>query len=198
MRAAFILTRQKPRFRAFLIPFFPTPREQYLEKRGYAEATLVSNAKIFTGIVAVVAAFYAHFNGREFPENRGLVMACVATYSVCVSLVSAVSYVYEGDAFFCAYLSDDAERMTGKHEDEDAVARKVWVQSTLSEKGNSVYTLTIRRCVRKSKELSAVLAKPYEEYYCEDGQVAVDELHEDLAGLIAKAGRLGAGGDKSK
>lgn len=161
----------------------------FLERRGYTEATLVSNVKIFAGMVAVAAAFYSHFNGREFPENRDLVIACVAIYAVCVTLISSISYAYEGDAFYSAYLSDAAELMTGRH--DDMLAPKVWVQSTLSEKGNSMYTLTIRQCVRKNNDLSAVLKKPYEQYYDEDGNLEVEELTKDLKLLIAKVGQLG-------
>lgn len=168
---------------------------QFLEQRGYAEATLVSNVKMIAGLIAVAAAFYSHFNGREFPENRELVMACVAVYAVSVTLISAISYAYEGDAFYSAYLSDVAELMAGRQ--DDALAPKVWVQSTLSEKGSSTYTLTIRQCVRKNKELSAVLKKPYEQYFDEEGSLVLEELQQDLARLIAKVVQLGPG-EKSK
>lgn len=145
--------------------------------------------KILAGIVAVVAAFYSHFNGHEFPENRNLVIACVAVYAVCVTLISVVSYAYEGDAFYSAYLSDVGELMTGRQ--DDVLAPKVWAKSTLGEKGSSIYTLTIRRCVRKNKDLSAVLTKPYEQYYDEDGNLSLEELKKDLTMLIAKVGKLG-------
>lgn len=151
--------------------------------------------KILAGTVAVAASFYSHFNGREFPDNRDLVMACVAVYAVCVTLISLVSYMHEGDAFFSAYLSNVAELMTGK--EDVALAQKVWVQSTIGEKGKSTYTLTMRRSVRKNADLSVLLKKPYEEYYCEDGQVAVDALRKDLSRLVGKLGRLGSA-DKSK
>jgi signal peptidase complex subunit 2 len=147
---------------------------------------LASNVKILYGTIAVAAAFYSHFNGQEFPDNRNLIMLCVAVYGVCMALISAVSYLYEGDSFYSAHLSDVAELMAGQ-----ALAPCVWVHSALGEKGSSTYTLTLRRGVRKSPALSAVLAKPYEQFYCEDGQLAVAELQSDLSRLLIKLGKLG-------
>jgi hypothetical protein len=150
--------------------------------------------KIVAGVVAVVAAVYSHFNGQEFPANRSLIIACVAVYAACLSLISAVSWMYEGDAFYVARLSAAASLLA---DEGGGMAPAVWVQSTVGLKGTSTFTLTLRRTVRKNAALSVALVKPYEQYFCEDGEVAVAALHDDLDRVVDKLGRLGKA-DKSK
>lgn len=143
--------------------------------------------KIVAGLVAIVAAIYSHFNGREFPENRNLIIACVAIYVACVGIVSAMSYLWEGDSFFAAQLPN---RNSGRSASE-SLAKRLWVQSTVGSKGESTFTLMMRLTVRRNAELTETLTRPYEEYFSEEGDLALSELYGDIGELLKKSSRLG-------
>lgn len=160
---------------------------QYLEQRGYVESAFASNVKIVAGLVAIVAAVYSHFNGREFPENRNLVLTCVVLYCACVGIISVMSFFWEGDSFYAAQLSS---RISESME-ERFLAPRIWVQSTVGIKGESTFKLMIRLTVRQNADSTETLTKPYEAYFNEEGGLAVAELDNDIGEVLSRSARLG-------
>jgi hypothetical protein len=158
---------------------------QTLEDIGYIEYVMVINMKIVLGSIAVALAIYSHFNGREYPENRPLIIGCVAGYGFCVALVSVVSWFMEGNAFFVGYRDLD-EPPAGRA----LLEPKVWVYSTLGSKGSSTYTVELRRSARAKKPADYVkLCKPYEHYIFEDGELALPVFRKDIKHLIESLGK---------
>jgi hypothetical protein len=158
---------------------------QTLEDLGYIEYVMVVNLKIIVGSIAVALAIYSHFNGYEYPDNRRLIMGCVAGYGFCVVLVSFVSWFMEGNAFFVGYR-DSEELLAGR----ELFEPKVWVYSTLGLKGSSTYTVELRRVVRAKKPADSVkLCKPYENYFFEDGELAMAVFRKDIKHLLESLGK---------
>jgi Microsomal signal peptidase 25 kDa subunit (SPC25) len=161
---------------------------QCLEDAGYAENVTVTNIKILAGSLAVALSIYSHFNGYEYPENRLLIIGCIAGYGVCVGLVTILSWLQEGNAFFVGYLDRKAEWDTRA----SSLEPKIWVHSTLGPKGSSIYTIEFRRKVRSKALTDCVkLGKPYEHYFSDDGELATAVFRRDVKHLVEI---LGTGG----
>lgn len=162
---------------------------QFMEDRGYAEATLVSYVKMITGTIAVIVALYSHFNGGQFPETRDLVLGCVVVYFLCAGTINAASFVFEASAFYVGKLSARARQVN-----KGALALSVWVHSTIGTKGTSLYNVEFRRGAR-SKLDAVKFSKGYENYFTVEGRLLRDELRKDLGEAL---GKLGADAKKSR
>jgi hypothetical protein len=159
-----------------------------LEDAGYAENVMVTNIKILAGSLAVALSIYSHFNGYEYPENRILIIGCIVGYGVCVGVVTFLSWLREGNAFFVGYIDREAEKDTRA----SSLEPNIWVHSTLGPKGSSTYTIEFRRKVRTKAPNDCVkLGKPYEHYFFKDGELATAVFRRDVKHLVEI---LGTGG----
>lgn len=143
----------------------------------------ITDIKIVVGLLAVVAAVYSHFNGQEFPENKVLIAGCVAIYSICVGVIYLLSRFTEGNAFYVGAVVSASKRVRRTV----TLAPKIWAYSTLSEKGNSMYTLQLRNGVKENSD-SYSMRKPYESYFSEAGAFDASEFRSDIEDLVAKLG----------
>lgn len=143
-----------------------------MEDNGYGESTSASYIKIVCGVIASVAALYSHFNRREFPESRGLILACVLLYGLCATIMNGVVYFLEGSAFFVGARSARARQISKRY------PPKIWVRSTLGAKGTSVYNVQLRASSRGKED--AALNEGYEKYFTTEGRFLANVFKQDL------------------
>lgn len=140
----------------------------------------MSNIKIVFGTIAVIAAVYSHFNRGEFPANRLLVSLCVLIYSICVSVMSLASTIWESSAMFVGKLSPMAKQVS-----KGKLASNLWVHSAIGVKGSSEYKVEFRtKPHRKSGNVSA--ARGYENYFTEDGKLLLSKFRADLEDVLSR------------
>ncbi len=150
-----------------------------MESEGYEESTGASYAKIVFGTISVIAAVYSHFNPYTFPENRMLIIVCVAIYGVCASIMNAVQFIFEGSSFYNGVLTAK-KRLVKK----DA-ARRVWLTSTISDKqGSSTYRITLSDGARQRS--LAEMSNGYENYLTENGTFLSHRFQADMKKALAK------------
>jgi Microsomal signal peptidase 25 kDa subunit (SPC25) len=159
-----------------------------LEDRGYEEATGVSNVKIISGVIAIIAAVYSHFNSLEFPDNRNLILACVSVYMGCVATITALGWLFERNSLYVGCLTSAATL----EKQNSGLPPRVWAQSVLGPAGTSIYTIQLRATVADSQatepDSAMSMSKSYEAYFSADGDLALSVFRDDVEGVLRKLG----------
>ncbi|KAL6071793.1 hypothetical protein QOT17_005963 [Balamuthia mandrillaris] len=67
------------------------------EEQDYEEDLTLSNLKIALGFISCLVAVWSHFNPYPFPDNVGIIKACVATYLICALALQYIAFFKEGN-----------------------------------------------------------------------------------------------------
>lgn len=76
---------------------------QVAKSKGYPEDARLSNRRLAVGAAVIAVALLAQFYPRKFPENRDVLLACIALYAALNVALQIVTYTKEKNAILFTY-----------------------------------------------------------------------------------------------
>ncbi|KAJ4458143.1 putative microsomal signal peptidase subunit [Paratrimastix pyriformis] len=83
-----------------------------LEKDGFKEKHLLTDIKLFLGLVCCAAAAVSHFYPAKFPANKPVLFICCALYFICVGIIEFIARFIQKDTIVDA--SSKTARLTAE------------------------------------------------------------------------------------
>lgn len=112
-----------------------------------------------------------------FPDNRMLIIICVAIYGVCSLITSGVIFFMEGSAFYAGTVPPKARKTTKKD-----FTPSVWARSQLGQKGSSTYVLHLHARARGA--FTSEMKHGYEKYFTTEGRFLQAPFRADLGATL--------------
>ncbi|XP_040376557.1 uncharacterized protein LOC102704678 [Oryza brachyantha] len=145
-----------------------------VNSKGYAEDTRLSSRKLAVGAAVVAVALLAQFYPGRFPENRGVLLVCIALYAALNVVLQIVSYTKEKNAILFAYPPEGLFNSTGL------------VLSSKLPRLSDLYTLTIASAdpQYKSSTDRVHFTKSVTKWFTKDGVLVEGLFWKDVEKLI--------------
>lgn len=87
---------------------------EFLEERQFTEVHTNENLKIAIGLFSLLWTFLAYFNGRQFPDNYYIIIACLVLYSIGSVMYWYVDKKVVQNVFYTGYNTDYFKRISKK------------------------------------------------------------------------------------
>uniref|UniRef100_A0A0D9VHA2 Signal peptidase complex subunit 2 n=1 Tax=Leersia perrieri TaxID=77586 RepID=A0A0D9VHA2_9ORYZ len=145
-----------------------------VKSKGYTEDTRLSNRKLVLGAAVIAVALLAQFYRVKFPQNRDVLLVCIAIFVVLNVVQQIVSYTKEKNAILFAHPPAGSFNRTGL-----VISSKL---PTLSD----MYTLAIANAGPLSKSSSEPVhfTKSVTKWFSKDGVLVEGLFWKDVEKLI--------------
>ncbi|BAF09079.1 signal peptidase complex subunit 2 [Oryza sativa Japonica Group] len=144
------------------------------KSKGYPEDARLSNRRLAVGAAVIAVALLAQFYPRKFPENRDVLLACIALYAALNVALQIVTYTKEKNAILFTYPPAGSFNRTGL------------VISSKLPRLSDMYTLTIASADPHSKSSSEPVhfTKSVTKWFTKDGVLVEGLFWKDVEKLI--------------
>jgi len=139
------------------------------EEVGFQEDTVLSNVKLFLGLLSVTLALTAQFYPAPFPENYYVLLICCPLYFVCSNILQYMASYMEKDFILWARSKDRFNPV------EIQVFTKLPKYS---------YTITIGICVKGHDYDAVTMSKSVENWFDSNGNFYEQLFLEDFRALF--------------
>ncbi|XP_010917182.1 signal peptidase complex subunit 2 [Elaeis guineensis] len=147
---------------------------EVVKGRGYVEDVKLSNLRLLIGFIIIAIVLLAQFYRKKFPENRDLLIACIALYIVFNGLLQFISYKKEKNAILFTYPPPGSFNSTGL------------IVSSKLPRFSDMYTLTVASADPKSISANkpVQLTKSVTKWFTKEGVLVEGLFLKDVERLI--------------
>lgn len=147
---------------------------EVVKSRRYVEDVRLSNLRLLIGFIIIAIALLAQFYRKKFPENRCLLIACIALYIVFNGLLQFISYKKEKNAILFTYPPPGSFNSTGL------------IVSSKLPRFSDMYTLTVGSADPKSISANkhVQLTKSVTKWFTKEGVLVEGLFRKDVERLI--------------
>ncbi|KAF0932112.1 hypothetical protein E2562_008649 [Oryza meyeriana var. granulata] len=147
---------------------------EVVKSKGYSEDTRLSNRRLVVGAAVIAVALLAQFYPAKFPQNRDVLLICIALYVALNVVLQIVSYTREKNAILFTHPQAGSFNRTGL------------VISSKLPRLSDMYTLTIASADPQSKSSSEPVrfTKSVTKWFTKDGVLVEGLFRKDVEKLI--------------